>query len=62
MSFFLLTGVNVLSGSTWKGTKLRIGDAKPDYQQRSVIYMGWSSLIGSSEFFVLFQNSNRTRC
>ncbi|KAF8585283.1 hypothetical protein K439DRAFT_1660344 [Ramaria rubella] len=26
--------VNVLSGTTWKGTKLRIGDAKPDYAQR----------------------------
>ncbi|KAF7985841.1 hypothetical protein HWV62_524 [Athelia sp. TMB] len=26
--------VNVLSGSTWKGTKLRIGDAKPDYKER----------------------------
>lgn len=30
----LLVGVNVLSGSTWKGTKLRIGDAKPDYVER----------------------------
>ncbi|KAG7450980.1 uncharacterized protein BT62DRAFT_960538 [Guyanagaster necrorhizus] len=26
--------LNVLSGSTWKGAKLRIGDAKPDYAQR----------------------------
>ncbi|KAI6008083.1 hypothetical protein EDC04DRAFT_2907310 [Pisolithus marmoratus] len=26
--------MNVLSGSTWKGTKLRIGEAKPDYRQR----------------------------
>lgn len=26
--------LNVLSGSTWKGTKLRIGDARPDYEQR----------------------------
>ncbi|KAK0472681.1 hypothetical protein EDD18DRAFT_423240 [Armillaria luteobubalina] len=25
---------NVLSGSTWKGAKLRIGDAKPDFAQR----------------------------
>ena len=30
------TGVNVLSGSTWKDAKLCIGDAKPDYQERSV--------------------------
>ena len=27
-------GMNVLSGSTWKGTKLRIGEAKPDYHDR----------------------------
>ncbi|KAK0457713.1 uncharacterized protein EV420DRAFT_1271268 [Desarmillaria tabescens] len=27
-------GLNVLSGSTWKGAKLRIGDAKPDFAQR----------------------------
>ncbi|KAF9233725.1 hypothetical protein BU15DRAFT_53526 [Melanogaster broomeanus] len=26
--------LNVLSGSTWKGTKLRIGDAKPDFRER----------------------------
>ena len=27
-------GVTVLSGSTWKGTKLRIGDAKQDFRER----------------------------
>ncbi|KAK0480930.1 hypothetical protein IW261DRAFT_1475321 [Armillaria novae-zelandiae] len=26
--------LNILSGSTWKGAKLRIGDAKPDFAQR----------------------------
>lgn len=26
--------MNVLSGSTWKGAKLRIGEAKPDYHER----------------------------
>lgn len=26
--------LNVLSGSTWKGTRLRIGEAKPDFQAR----------------------------
>ncbi|KAF7773239.1 hypothetical protein Agabi119p4_5406 [Agaricus bisporus var. burnettii] len=26
--------MNVLSGSTWKGTKLRIGEAKPDFRER----------------------------
>ncbi|KAI5982779.1 hypothetical protein EDD15DRAFT_2319803, partial [Pisolithus albus] len=29
--------MNVLSGSTWKGTRLRIGEAKPDYRQRYVV-------------------------
>ncbi|KAF9006198.1 hypothetical protein BDQ17DRAFT_1352940 [Cyathus striatus] len=28
--------MNLLSGSTWKGTKLRIGEAKPDYAERYV--------------------------
>ncbi|KAI6008529.1 oligomeric complex COG6-domain-containing protein [Pisolithus marmoratus] len=27
-------GMNMLSGSTWKRIKLRIGEAKPDYRQR----------------------------
>jgi len=27
-------GMNVLSGSTWKGAKLRIGEAKPDFCER----------------------------
>ncbi|TEB22073.1 hypothetical protein FA13DRAFT_1523424 [Coprinellus micaceus] len=26
--------MNVLSGSTWKGAKIRIAEAKPDYQER----------------------------
>jgi hypothetical protein len=26
--------MNALSGSTWKGTKLRIGEAKPDFRER----------------------------
>ncbi|TFY51216.1 hypothetical protein EVG20_g11106 [Dentipellis fragilis] len=26
--------MNVLSGSTWKGAKLRLGEAKPDYRER----------------------------
>lgn len=30
----LLIGMNVLSGSTWKGAKLRIGEAKPDFCER----------------------------
>ncbi|KAJ6614139.1 hypothetical protein B0H10DRAFT_2221605 [Mycena sp. CBHHK59/15] len=28
--------VNSLSGSTWKGVKVRVGDAKPDFDQRIV--------------------------
>lgn len=31
---FLSSGMNVLSGSTWKGAKLRIGEAKPDFRER----------------------------
>ncbi|KAH9926928.1 uncharacterized protein B0H18DRAFT_303671 [Fomitopsis serialis] len=27
-------GMNLLSGVTWKGTKLRIGEAKPDFRER----------------------------
>ncbi len=27
---------NVLNGSTWKGAKLRIGEAKPDFAERRV--------------------------
>lgn len=30
----VFVGMNVLSGSTWKGAKLRIGEAKPDFQER----------------------------
>lgn len=30
----IITGLNVLSGSTWKGTKLRIGEAKLDFRER----------------------------
>jgi hypothetical protein len=29
-------GMNVLSGSTWKGSKLRVGEAKPDFKERYV--------------------------
>lgn len=29
-----LIGSNLLSGSTWKGAKLRIGEAKPDFTER----------------------------
>ena len=30
------TGLNLLSGTTWKGAKLRIGEAKPDFAERHV--------------------------
>ena len=29
-------GMNLLSGVTWKGAKLRIGEAKPDFKERCV--------------------------
>ncbi|KAG8717074.1 hypothetical protein FRC09_014769 [Ceratobasidium sp. 395] len=31
--------MNLLSGSTWKGAKLRIGEAKPDYKARHELQM-----------------------
>jgi hypothetical protein len=34
LSLIFAKGLNVLSGSTWKGTKLRIGDARPDYGEK----------------------------
>lgn len=27
-------GFNSISGVTWKGTKLRVGEAKPDFRER----------------------------
>ena len=30
-------GCNLLSGTTWKGAKFRIGEAKPDFRERQVI-------------------------
>lgn len=35
----IITGLNQLSGTVWKGAKLRIGEAKPDYSQRFVSYV-----------------------
>lgn len=29
-----VSGMNLLSGTTWKGGKLRIGEAKPDFRER----------------------------
>jgi hypothetical protein len=31
-------GVNSLSGSIWKGVKVRVGDAKPDFDQRCAVF------------------------
>jgi len=31
---YYLPGFSALSGSIWKGTKLRIGEAKPDFRER----------------------------
>ena len=45
------TGMNLLSGTTWKGAKLRIGEAKPDFRER----YGNSYLYGplQSDCFIL---------
>lgn len=32
--------MNLLSGVTWKGVKLRIGEAKPDFHERCVGHFG----------------------
>jgi len=38
--------MNLLSGTTWKGSKLRIGEAKPDFRERYVTsYFYRASLI-----------------
>lgn len=29
--------MNLLSGSTWKGAKLRFGEAKPDFKERCAL-------------------------
>ena len=31
-------GMNLLSGSTWKGAKLRFGEAKPDFKEKCVCW------------------------
>ena len=46
----MFAGMNLLSGVTWKGAKLRLGEAKPDYRERYVIPAGyklWLSHAGS---------------
>jgi hypothetical protein len=37
--------MNVLSGSTWKGSKLRVGEAKPDFQERYVLIASVTSFF-----------------
>ena len=34
----MVIGMNLLSGTTWKGAKLRIGEAKPDFRERYEIH------------------------
>lgn len=31
---FISPGVSSMSGSIWKGVKVRVGDAKPDFDQQ----------------------------
>lgn len=43
-----VAGMNLLSGTTWKGGKLRIGEAKPDFRERYEIHIcGIRSLISA---------------
>ncbi|KAG8926572.1 hypothetical protein FRC02_008797 [Tulasnella sp. 418] len=44
----LVRCLNLLNGSTWKGAKLRIGEAKPDYRERLAQERGEPSLKRSA--------------
>ena len=37
--------MNLLSGSTWKGAKLRFGEAKPDFKEKCVLPYCWLSFV-----------------
>jgi hypothetical protein len=39
-TFEPIPGINSFNGATWKGTKLRVGEAKPDYLEESVFSVG----------------------
>ena len=53
------TGMNLLSGTTWKGVKFRIGEAKPDFRER----YGSSYLYGplQTDFFLLSHIGSNVR-
>lgn len=43
--------MHALSGSTWKGAKLRIGEAKADFTERSVIAPVQSSIVAPAQYY-----------
>ena len=49
--------MNLLSGTTWKGAKLRIGEAKPDFRER----YGSSYLYGGAKNQLFFPLSLRIK-
>ena len=51
-------GLNLLSGTTWKGARLRIGEAKPDYGERYVRLLSFS-IVHSLTY--TFQDKARER-
>ncbi len=48
--------MNVLSGAVWKGTKLRLGEAKPDYKER---YASEKNLKNFAHFVVRIFRENQ---
>lgn len=45
--------MNLLSGVTWKGAKLRLGEAKPDFRERYISYTSSYSMSTSYNFYVV---------
>jgi len=50
--------MNVLSGAVWKGTKLRLGEAKPDFKER---YASEKNLNNFAHF-ILQDFPRKSRC
>ena len=58
---YYLPGLSALSGSVWKGTKLRIGEAKPDFRERcAAVYL--LTLDHSKRSFEQDEDRKRETC
>ena len=47
-------GMNLLSGSTWKGAKLRFGEAKADFKERCVLPHCWLSFTIQNSYIYIY--------